>query len=533
MVTSDDAEETINFICKNKKNVSHIQDYLLKLEQGKGKDILTNIPILTGVFSFYTRKKTWQGVNEDIELDISPSSETFCDNDDSNSSDKKKAEMAQKKVNLWLYNSYKSYIKLLLSFFTHKIEAVRIKSIEALFEIIEVEYSTNIKESSAKGSSKLNFPNSIYIKIIRQVLVTDGLSQKVTDYLNTLFDEYDDLSFYCLKDIHSLLENQKITQKYPDALECISKNTYEILMMITNRNSDLKDDVSLYVDVDDVEMDTTEIQKAYKHVYSSAWMALLHLPSQPVVIQKKVLLNLDTKIMPQLTDPKLLIDFLTDCYDAGGVTSLLALNGLFVLINQYNLDYPEFYTKLYMILEANIFQTKYKSRFFYLLDLFLTSTHLPAYLVMAFVKKLTRIALFTPGEDLFMLLKFIKNLLIRHPSSRILVHRQSENDTVKSIPEDPFMYNVDDPYKSNASKSCLWELESLKSHYSKDVLKLLQSFRKEFPLVEDDITEYFDQNFESMISSRLDEEVQDGKLPAFNFEKRSEIFSFDSDMWCI
>jgi len=523
----EDVEEKVNFICKNKKNVSYVQDYLLTLEQRKGKEILKVVPILNGVFSFYTRKNTWKGLNDDKELDM-------FDNDNvaGITNDNKKAEAAQKKVNLWLYNSYKSYINLLLGFFSHRKVSVQIKALEALFEIIEFEYSNGIKNSVAKGSNKLNFPNSIYIKIIKQILITNELSQKVIDHLNTLFLEYDDLSIFCLRNIHSLLDNQNITDNFPNSIECIQKNTYEILMMITNRKSDLKEEVCLYVDVDNNEMDISEIQKGYQYSYSSAWLALLHQLKLHILIQKKILLNLDTKIMPQLADPKLLIDFLTDCYDAGGVCSLLALNGLFVLINQYNLDYPEFYTKLYMILETNIFHTKYKSRFFYLLDLFLTSTHLPAYLVMAFVKKLTRVALFTPGEDLYMLLKFIKNLLIRHPSSRILIHRQNENDVVKTISSDPFNYDTDNPYDSNASKSCLWELESLKSHYSKDVLKLLLSFRKEFPLVEDDITDYFEKDFQSMILPRLYEDVNVEKLPAFNFEKRNEIFMFDNVMWC-
>jgi len=37
-------------------------------------------------------------------------------------------------------------------------------------------------------------------------------------------------------------------------------------------------------------------------------------------------------------------------------------------------DFPEFYTKLYALLKPGIFHVKYKARFFYLLDLFLTST---------------------------------------------------------------------------------------------------------------------------------------------------------------
>ena len=38
-----------------------------------------------------------------------------------------------------------------------------------------------------------------------------------------------------------------------------------------------------------------------------------------------------------MTNPLMLADFLTQSYDAGGLVGLLALNSLFVLINNFNL----------------------------------------------------------------------------------------------------------------------------------------------------------------------------------------------------
>jgi hypothetical protein len=57
----------------------------------------------------------------------------------------------------------------------------------------------------------------------------------------------------------------------------------------------------------------------------------------------------------------------------GGVISLLSLNGLFLLMQEYNLEYPEFYPRLYALLKPNVFHAKYRQRFFRLLDLFLSS----------------------------------------------------------------------------------------------------------------------------------------------------------------
>ncbi|NWQ81903.1 NOC4L protein, partial [Columbina picui] len=107
----------------------------------------------------------------------------------------------------------------------------------------------------------------------------------------------------------------------------------------------------------------------------------------------------------------------------GGAISLLALNGLFVLIHQHNLEYPDFYKKLYSLLDPSVYHVKYRARFFHLLDLFLSSSHLPAYLVAAFLKRLSRLALTAPPEALLMVLPFICNLFRRHPACRVLVHR--------------------------------------------------------------------------------------------------------------
>lgn len=53
----------------------------------------------------------------------------------------------------------------------------------------------------------------------------------------------------------------------------------------------------------------------------------------------------------------------------------------------------------------------------------LSNSHLPAYLVAAFIKRLSRLALTAPPEALLMVIPFICNLFRRHPSCKVLVHR--------------------------------------------------------------------------------------------------------------
>ena len=60
---------------------------------------------------------------------------------------------------------------------------------------------------------------------------------------------------------------------------------------------------------------------------------------------------------------------------AGGSISLLALNGLWELMQNYNLDYPEFFVKLYALFTPTLFHTRYLARFLRFSDLFLSSTY--------------------------------------------------------------------------------------------------------------------------------------------------------------
>lgn len=129
--------------------------------------------------------------------------------------------------------------------------------------------------------------------------------------------------------------------------------------------------------------------------------------------QKQLLVVLLERVLPHLEKPLLLTDFLMDSLDVGGPVSLLALQGIFTMIQVHNLNYPNIFVKLYSMFEPEIFHTKYKARLFYLSDLFLSSTHLPETLVAAFAKRLARLALIAPSEDVIIICMFIGNLILR------------------------------------------------------------------------------------------------------------------------
>lgn len=43
---------------------------------------------------------------------------------------------------------------------------------------------------------------------------------------------------------------------------------------------------------------------------------------------------------------------------------MMALSSLFVLMTQHGLEYPNFYEKLYALLEPSIFMAKHRAKFF-------------------------------------------------------------------------------------------------------------------------------------------------------------------------
>ena len=62
-------------------------------------------------------------------------------------------------------------------------------------------------------------------------------------------------------------------------------------------------------------------------------------------------------------------DFLTRSYDIGGIVRVMALSSLFILMTQHGLEYPNFYNKLYALLEPSVFMAKHRSKFFQVSDI--------------------------------------------------------------------------------------------------------------------------------------------------------------------
>jgi U3 small nucleolar RNA-associated protein 19 len=263
-----------------------------------------------------------------------------------------------------------------------------------------------------------------------------------------------------------------------------------------------------------------------------AWLAVLRSSNLSEPQRKSLLKKMAHTIAPWFLRPELLMDFLTDSYDAGGSTALLALSGLFYLIQERNLDYPHFYTKLYSLLDSELLHSKHRSRFFRLLDTFLASTHLPAALVASFVKRLARLALNAPPSAIVAIVPFAYNLLKSHPTCTFMIHRDISNDSKSKARieaqgmNDPFLADETDPTLTRAIESSLWEIDSLQSHYHPNVAAIARIISEQFTKQSYNMEDFLDYSYQGMLMAELGtEEKAFRKAPVVEFQIPKRIFT--------
>ncbi|XP_043276228.1 nucleolar complex protein 4 homolog B isoform X2 [Venturia canescens] len=259
-----------------------------------------------------------------------------------------------------------------------------------------------------------------------------------------------------------------------------------------------------------------------KRSLNKVWACVMHWELTPQ-LHKQLLIVLLERVMPHLEKPVLLTDFLMDSLDANGPIGLLALQGVFVLVTKHNLEYPNIFTKLYSMFEPEIFHTKYKARLFYLSDLFLSSTHLPEALVAAFAKRLARLTMVAPPEDILIILLFVGNLLLRHPGLKRLIDHPHGGGAVSSEGSgmaDPFLMEERDPLQSNALLSSLWEIKALQHHVLPSVATAARFIRDPLPSVEYDMATALEKTGGHVFDREIKNKVKDIML---TFERPSSM----------
>ncbi|XP_038054848.1 nucleolar complex protein 4 homolog [Patiria miniata] len=392
----------------------------------------------------------------------------------------------------WLQDRYHDCLRCLARGMENFSEAPAVQELClcSLMKLLQAESNHPLRTKELQGYV---FPVSVLSHVVPKLLSKDldmkDLISRFQEYL-----EYDDIRFHVL--IQVRLQLAKVAKE--DAkqdLATLCNNTFALLEHVTMPTAE--EDINNFMcraPQDDDEAKIMSLKEHRRH-FSDAWLIFLGL-TLPPAIYKKTLVILHEAVMPHLTNPLLLTDFLTISYSIGGAISLLALNGLFILITKHNLEYPEFYKKLYALFEPSIFHVKYRARFFHLANLFLSSTYLPAYLVAAFAKRLSRLALTAPPTALTLVIPFVGNLLHRHPSCQVMVHK---TNGPSELEDDPYIMAETDPAKCRAMDSSLWEMQTLKSHYHPGVATAAAWIDRPLPKEEWDVSEYLELSTAEMI----------------------------------
>jgi hypothetical protein len=282
-------------------------------------------------------------------------------------------------------------------------------------------------------------------------------------------------------------------------------------------------------------------QNEMKKKFQLILIYLMNQASIPKEILSNILVNLNKVILENLENPLIFSDFLIDVYEKNEDFDLkiLSLSGLFILITKYKLDYSDYYNMLYKTISLrsasmeSVFECKNRNRLFKILSLSLKSPSVAIFVIFSFIKRLARICLTSNISNIAIILSLIQNVIRIHPrvlplllrkkkninkgnGSKVLDEKiradsqfnwetmtnkiedddkaclilnnmsneeciNNSNESESHLPKyDCFDEEVMDTFKTNAHLSCLWELYSLKNHYSFKIRALIHKFEDNF-----------------------------------------------------
>ncbi|KAK9460198.1 CBF/Mak21 family-domain-containing protein [Lipomyces oligophaga] len=428
-------------------------------------------------------------------------------------------DSARETLALWLQDRYHEFIDALLQDLRYDDEERVSSAISFLIHLIHEESVS----MSTKG--EYFFSLELFSKLVKFLLPShksDLASDLVEMFVENYVNEYFDIRYHFLNEA-AILASAATTLETPEQQNALATNLLSALSAVNSFPSDAQEIDKFLVSVS-VKTKTPILKlSGQKGALQDAWLALMKLPLQPDQY-KRILQIMHQKIIPNINRPQLLMDFLTDSYDAGGATSLLALNALFSLMQKYNLDYPNFYAKLYALLDRNVMHVKYRSRFFRLLELFLSSTHLPAALVASFIKRMSRLSLSAPPSAIVIVIPFVYNLLKKHNTCNLMLQRinLTPEEQSKFGLNDPFDSKELDPNKSGALDSSLWELATLQSHYHPNVATLAKIMSEPFNKPSYNIEDFMDHSYSTMLDAEFEKSIR--KPPAVEYEFTQSLF---------
>jgi len=358
-----------------------------------------------------------------------------------------------------------SFVRPLLSILHHNDVRLQIAATHSLFNIIEDTADLEIANQIFQHIVTVHKANPNWYKDVQKRFI-NGQDDLAKHFLLFVRNSCDDLD--------ALVTNVRTTlsavdflepQSDNDTREAVLRNMFQLLSKVTS-----KDTGSVFVAKEpDAKRLKTGMERSRGSLLSQAWLSLLGT-KLPLDVYEKALLNI-ASIIDNISQPLMIADFLSRSYDIGGEIAMLSIEGMFVLITEYNFEYPEFFDSLYRLLKPHIFRSPHHKRFLDLLSTCLGSIYLSQQIVSAFMKKLSRLSLTAPPSGVRIIASIIGKLLCQSNSAELLRNRT-----------EPQSEGCPDPFKDNGNlqdpgvlKSSIWELKASENHYIQKVAKLCKT----------------------------------------------------------
>ncbi|OJJ84678.1 ribosome biosynthesis protein NOC4 [Aspergillus glaucus CBS 516.65] len=426
-----------------------------------------------------------------------------------------RADDNEKLIVAWLKERFQEYQKALVTIMRESDASAQVTALTLSMRLVG-EQVTHIPSADSYVWSSGLFKN-----VFEAVIEAPEGQALQTEFTEKFVKAYEDVRFHTFTRISEYASTKRTTQTLETLITILSANdsipdpshTFETFLTKTSSSNKKLTSVS-----------------SHKKRAQDAWLSVLS--NNLSQSQRKSLLRMMVHhIEPWFTRPELLMDFLTDSYDLGGATSLLALSGLFYLIREKNLDYPQFYTKLYSLLDADLLHSKHRSRFLRLLNTFLNSSHLPVSLVASFIKRLARLALNAPPPAIVAIIPWMYNLFKNHPTTTFMMHRAIHDAEFKSEldaegMDDSFDPDEPDPTRTDAVESSVWEVVTLQTHYHPNVAAIAQIISEQFTKQAYNMEDFLDYTYQGMLQGELGTEDRPfRRVPVVEYHIPKRIFT--------
>lgn len=414
----------------------------------------------------------------------------------------------------WLHSRLEEYRTILVDLLTSSHPAMQSTALTLFMRLLKEE-----AQSLDLEPEKI-WRDGAFKRLISRILNPAVSHEARQEFMSKYVQPYDDVRYYSFACLSDLCTQRSFNE--------VLDNAISLLKMV---DPDVENEQAidrLYIAKSKQRKSKISHSAAQRKQAQDLWMKILRIDlTKPQ--RKSILSMMAGHVAPWFARLELLMDFLTDSYNEGGSMSLAALSGLFHLMQEKNLDYPQFYPKLYSLLTPDILHSKHRSHFFRLLDTFLSSTHLPAALVASFIKRLARLALAAPPSGIVVVIPWIYNLLRNHPSCTFLVHRKPEYSSAANGvgTDDPFDMEEPDPMETNAIESSLWEIQSLQAHYHPNVATIAKIISEPFTKQAYNLEDFLDHSYSTMLSAELSKDIK--KAPVIEYEIPKKIYFKNPD----